>query len=198
MKRIALVVLAALALGPTAQAVGPNLDLVISVDFNEATPKEAAAHIARLLTVDYSIDPRVTTRITLRAPTIRAKTALDALCESAGCRWSFGEGWALSFVPSAPAPVQRTVSVAKLYAPIDFTLKGAEIKDVLRALSMLTGVPLTVDPEVTGIIDIEVKHTTPAEVLNQACRKAQCHWELNTTDAGPVLWVVPAFKVQYD
>jgi hypothetical protein len=196
MKRIALIRLAAIVLSPTAQAVGPNLDLVISVDFNEATPAEAAAHIARLLTINYDVDPGLTGRVTLRAPRIRAKTALDALCENAGCRWRFSKTWDLSIVP-ASAPVQHTVNIAKLYEPVDFALQGADIKDVLRILSQISGVPLKVDPKGTGIIDIDVKNTAPAEALTQACRKAQCHWELNTTDTGPVLWVVPAFKVEY-
>jgi type II secretory pathway component GspD/PulD (secretin) len=155
----ALALAALLLAAPSVLAMGPNLDKRLAVNFTDAPAQEAIARIAADLVVDVQLDRSVNGRVTLVAPTIRAKTALDAVCESLGCRWSFlpGTAWILSVVPASPE--QGKVEPASLHSPLTLKLHGVDIKDFLRAFGAMIGMEMRIDPKVAGTVDVDANDT---------------------------------------
>jgi TonB family protein len=108
-----------------------NLDRRISMDVKGVAPRRAFEMIARAVKCTLALDPKVTRPLTIRVTKITTRTALDAVCESIGCRWRLDgrtlrvEAEAPSAQPAAPAappagqprPVASLPSGVPVYEP---------------------------------------------------------------------------------
>jgi hypothetical protein len=65
-----------------------NLDRRTSIDVNAAAPKDVYGSLARSIGCELSIAPEILTPVTMHISNLSARTALNALSESIGCRWS--------------------------------------------------------------------------------------------------------------
>jgi len=91
----------AAAIAVTAAQSG--LDRRISLDFNDAAPEVVFRAVTDAIRCTLDIDPAVRQKVTIRLDRVTVKLALDAACESIGCRWTF-DGRQLTVLPLAPRP----------------------------------------------------------------------------------------------
>lgn len=61
----------------------------ITINVNAVPPRQVLEMIARTMGGRFELDPQVTAPVTIRVVRITIRTALDAVCESVGCRWEY-------------------------------------------------------------------------------------------------------------
>ena len=92
-----------------AQSEG-NLQRRVSINVSTVPPLQVLEMIARAVDCAVQVDPRVAEPVTIRVSRVTARTALNAVCESVGCRWRL-DGKTLR-VEAEPADSQRTDQIA--------------------------------------------------------------------------------------
>lgn len=155
-------------------AAQSSLDRRISLDFNDTAPEVAFRAVTSAIGCTLDIDPAVRQKVTIRLDRVTVKLALDAACESIGCRWTF-DGRGLTVVPLAPQPpavgrvagdsgVLRAALARPLPAGLRFDRQpvGAALERVARAAGpgfdfriggAQGGIPVTAD--VSGRTPVE-------------------------------------------
>jgi len=93
----------------TAQSEG-NLLRRVSINVSAVPPPQVLEMIARAVDCTVQVDPSVAEPVTIRMTRVTARTALNAVCESVGCRWRL-DGKTLRVDPE-PADIQRTAQTA--------------------------------------------------------------------------------------
>lgn len=78
-----------------------KLDRRTTIDVTAALPRDVYGSLARTLGCDLVIAPEVKQPVTMRLENVTIRTALTALSESLGCRWSMGAN-TLNIAPAAP------------------------------------------------------------------------------------------------
>jgi hypothetical protein len=95
--------LCALTFAATLSGQG-RLDERIWLNFNGAAPEAVFRMIAGAMECTLKIDPAVQQKVSIRLERVTLKLALDAICESIGCRWTI-DGPQLLVDPLPAAPV---------------------------------------------------------------------------------------------
>lgn len=78
-----------------------------------------------------------------------------------------------AFPPPGPAPTRSYSG-----APINLNLHKADIRDVLKTFGQLTGLEVTLAPEVQGIVNVKVTNTPWDQALDDVVRDAGYTWRL--------------------
>jgi len=102
MNRLIRCVVVAMALGSMAAPAFAQ-DVIakrISLDLKGVAPAQAFKAVADAVGVNVSIDTAVTAPVDILVRGVSAKTALNVMCESIGCRWTLAAG-TLSIKPIA-------------------------------------------------------------------------------------------------
>jgi hypothetical protein len=94
---LALAVSAALLVFGSSVWGDDRLDERVSLAFEYAYPIDVFEFLAGSQGCRLSLDPAISAKVSIRLEGVRLRTALDALCESAGCRWQL-DGDKLSVV----------------------------------------------------------------------------------------------------
>jgi hypothetical protein len=94
---LALAVSAALLVFGSSVWGDDRLDERVSLAFEYSHPKGVFEFLASPRGYHLSLDPSISANVSIRLEGVRLRTALDALCESAGCRWQI-DGDTLSVV----------------------------------------------------------------------------------------------------
>jgi TonB family protein len=121
-----------------------DLNRRVFVDVNQVIPREVLAELAPVIAVRFEPSPHLPdTPLTLRMWNVRARTALDALCDMVGCRWQV-EGRTLRVGPGEPPPpVPRSAEFfVKLKKPLEgpkWKFVRVPLRDVVAALSKAVG-----------------------------------------------------------
>ena len=79
-----------------------NLQRRVSIDVNAVAPRQVLEMIARAVDCTVVVDPKVAEPVTIRVSSVTARTALNVVCESVGCRWQL-DGRTLKVDAEAPA-----------------------------------------------------------------------------------------------
>lgn len=121
-----------------------DLNRRVFVDVNQVPPLEVLAELAPVIAVRFEPSPHLPeTPVTLRLWNVRARTALDALCDMVGCRWQV-EGRTLRVGPGEPPPpVPRSAEFfVKLKNPLEgpkWKFVRVPLRDVVAALTKALG-----------------------------------------------------------
>jgi TonB family protein len=116
----------------------------VFIDVNRVAPIEVLRELAPVISVRLEPSPDLPVApVTLRLWNVRARTALNALCEMVGCRWQI-EGRTLRVVPGdPPPPVPRS---AEFFARLKQPLEGEQwkfvrvpLREVAKALAGAVG-----------------------------------------------------------
>ena len=157
----------------TRSAAAP-LDMRVSVQYVNSNAAEMVQVLAKAagLTVETPSAPLQPVTITLT--NVRFRTALDAICDTAGCAWRL-DGTTLRLEAVAAAPTARglppTVSVA---------LEEVSVRDVFRAIGAAIDVPVTMEGKVERPpVTIKFTNAETTTVLDFLCKSAGCTWEFD-------------------
>ena len=72
---------------PPCPAQEPNLERRLTIDVDEASPRDVYASLAKNLGCDLAMAPEIKQTVSLRLKNVTVRTALNAVSESIGCRW---------------------------------------------------------------------------------------------------------------
>ncbi len=125
----------------TAPAV--EVERRVFVDVNAVDPGEVLEKLAQTIGCTLALDPKLETPVTLRLSNVRARTALDAACDTIGCRWRI-DGTVLHVDASTPPPpvpaAQAFLDRVRTPLPDGWEFKNVPLQNVLDAVSKETGV----------------------------------------------------------
>lgn len=146
-------------------------------------PSQAFRMIAEAASLGVSVSPKVTAPVDILVRNVTAKTALDAICESIGCRWTIsdnvisvmprGDGYFTGSATFGDArSVQARLSMDRLQAalkqrlPAGMTFEDSPLADVSARLSD------ALDLKVELISDDPHLRTLTADFSNQTLIEA--------------------------
>lgn len=164
----------------------------ISLDLKEMAPSQAFRVIAELSSMGVAISPKVTAPVDILVHNVTAKTALDAICQSIGCRWTVSDN-VLSVTPAddstptgridpgAVSPVllqnigtleqrkvllERMKEALKKPLPADMKFENAPLSEVSARLSEALGLTVTLMSENPAV------RTVTADISNKTLMTA--------------------------
>ena len=152
--RSVVVLLALLAFSPLS-AAQDALDKRVSLDLKTMAPREAFNVIAMAIGYTVDVAPDVATPVDIVIPNVKARTALDAICDSIGCTWQ-ANGTVIVVRKGGPAGrvglVARTLKMGRgpavaaelkrrldIVLPADMKFDHAPLALVAERLSKATG-----------------------------------------------------------
>jgi type II secretory pathway component GspD/PulD (secretin) len=194
--------LAGLLLGAGAALAEPGdfsakLDTRIDMTLSKAAPDDLFKTFAKMFGAEAVVDPGVREPVSIELHNVSARTLLDTICESIGCRWSLEPGSPpkLRVLP-VPAAGPGKSKPSALRDPIDLKVAKADGQDLLRTFGEILGAELAVDPGIKGELTLNLDNTPVDQALDVVCRALGCDWTY-TEDANgkkPVLRIAPRSK----
>jgi type II secretory pathway component GspD/PulD (secretin) len=185
--RLALIFLAAatgVARAEPTGGAGDKLDERIDMALKNAAPADLFGTFAKLFGPNAVavVDPAVRGPVTIELHNVRARTLLDAVCESIGCRWSVAAATpttpAKLFVVPLPARERGEGAQKKIpiREPIDFKVTQADGRDVLRTFGEILNADVTVEPGVAGQVTLVLENLPVDQTLDAVCKSLGCEW----------------------
>jgi type II secretory pathway component GspD/PulD (secretin) len=209
---ILVVTLAFLLGGPRASAANVDLDKRISLNLEDADLRMVFELYKEILGVEADIDPVIDKKISITFDDITVRTSLNAICESAKCRWELVEGdpGVLRVDHDDQAAEQgitersREESQVEVFAthapdeadhslesPVSLELTDADATVVLEVAAKIIGARLLMDKTLEGsTITINASGVPLSTILDTMCADLGCAW--NLTDGDP-----PTLGVHY-
>jgi type II secretory pathway component GspD/PulD (secretin) len=178
---------------PLLEAAADPLDQPIKLSLKEAHIGDVFSTVSKLAQWDLETDGELEGSVTLSFKGVSLRTALNMVCESAGCVWELGEDGVLQVVyadPETPAAGIEEVS-ARLEQPVTLRLNNADVGKVLENLGKLIGCELLVSAEVTGPVTVDLEGAATHEVLTRVCEAVGSRWILMNSSDGVRIEVVP-------
>lgn len=163
----------------------PHLDTRVSIRYENASAMEVLSALARAgnatqIRVPDKIERLLPVTVTLTNVTLR--TALDAVCENAGCRWRVVRS------DAAPGQYVLAVDVASPDDPVtsipkkvSLAMSKAPLLSVFRALAASIKVSLIVETDLpeSGVSTWSLQDADLTGVLKLLCEIGNCSWQLN-------------------
>lgn len=173
-----------------------RLDERIDLALRDAAATEVVTAFGQILGVELDIDSALTGSVTLEVHRVRAETALNAVCESIGCRWRLEGDPPSRLVVEAteappPAPAAQKEPAGLYDESLRLSLKDADAREVLVLVADLLDASLDLDPKVHGRLDLEAEALNLGQVLDRTCAKAGCTWKLRERGSDRVLAIEP-------
>lgn len=202
MRTLVAALMALLAVGATPRtALAEEADRLresVFLDVVDAKPSAVFASLAERLQAKLELDPEVSATIDIRLQGVRLQTALAAICDTIGCRWSLRPGDPLRLV-IAPAPIEPrgapeprpTAALDRARAGLEETftieLRAARAADVLGSFAHVLRVRLAIDPALLDAeVTLDLEERPVREALDAVCAQIHCDWML-ADDGGPSL-----------
>jgi hypothetical protein len=180
-----------LALAPLAAARSAEIHLEQRIDLNvtDADAGKLFQTLGQLTGARIDLEPQfqAARSISIRLDNVTVATALNAVCESIGCRWRLKDG-AIVIGPMR-ARERRESRAGDLEARIDLRVTDTDLHGVMQAMAQILGVELEYDDALAKAkISLDMGDQSIAAVLDAACAPSGCKWKL-LTGAKPVLQV---------
>ncbi len=144
-----------------------GLDRRVSIDVAATPPGEVFSSIARALDCRVRVDEatKAASPVSMRLLNVRARVALDAICDGVGCQWQFdGRELAVSLVQASAAaggrpPVNFQVVRAELARPLpgNLQLANTTIRAALERIGKAAGIAVEIDgPDADRLVSVDV------------------------------------------
>jgi TonB family protein len=161
-----------------------NLDRRVFLDVNQAAPNKVLDQLAETIACTLQVDRGLPQPdISLRLSNVRARTALDAVCDIVGCRWSLkGTTLVVAAAPPPPPVPPGQQWLAKMKMPLTggrWKLDRVPLRDVLGWLSEQMGADVVWDgPDPETKITEDLRGRSAMEALQRI------QWALGWSVAG--------------
>ncbi|MCU0250674.1 MAG: hypothetical protein MUE61_10715 [Vicinamibacterales bacterium] len=176
----------------------------VTLDLNGVEPLAAFRAVAAAIDVGVTVSPSVTDPVNIAVRNVTARTALNAMCESVGCRWTLTDGiLVVKPVRDSAAETQYRVRVEgtattpegqaileafKRKLPSHMTFDNAPLGEVSRRLTESVGLPVKLvckDPDVkTLTMDLSgLTLASALEAIGEAEDRASASWQLTVGPA---------------
>ena len=170
----------------SAEKAASSLETRINIDLREPKVEEVFRVFAMFAGASLELDARVDgTLKALTLDNVTVRTALNAACESVGCRWELVSS-PDSVLVITPADAAETVAPAPpvtLAEPVNLSLSGAMAQAVFGSFATILGCELELDEALRGLpVTIEVESDPISEALEQTCDLLNCAWERVESD----------------
>jgi type II secretory pathway component GspD/PulD (secretin) len=176
--------------GSIAWAVEVDLDKRITLDLEKAELQKVLALYQDVLGVEVDIDPSIDRTISISFDDITVRTSLNAICESAKCRWELidGDPPLLRFdrddqgeEPQADMPAMHEPEARQyvIDSPVSLQLTDADATKVLEVAAKIMGAKLLMDRKLAhSTVTINADAVPLSTVLDTVCEKLDCAWKL--------------------
>jgi TonB family protein len=184
---VAAVTAAVLYCAPGASAqnlppgTAPNLDRRVFIDVNQAAPGKVLAEVADAIPCELDADRKLPQPdISLRLSNVRARTALDAVCDMIGCRWEL-RGRTLKVTATAPPPAVPVFQMLalRMKAPLTgskWRFDRVPLGTVLGRLSDELGLRVGFDGvSLSTPVSVNLEGQTPADGIEAIVRAIGWH-----------------------
>jgi type II secretory pathway component GspD/PulD (secretin) len=162
-----------------AEPAAPHdkLDERLDMTLKKAAPDDLFGTFAKMFGAEAVVDPAVREPVSIELHNVRARTLLDAICESIGCRWSLEAGSPpkLRVVP-LPSARREGAKPSGIKEEIDLKVTEADGREVLRTYGEILEADLVVDPAVKGTVTLNLENTPVDETLDAVCKAIGCEW----------------------
>jgi type II secretory pathway component GspD/PulD (secretin) len=177
---LALLLLGAGAARAEPDAAASGLDERIDLALKDAAPDDVFRTFAKMLSAEAVVDPGVTAPVSVELHNVRARTLLDTICESIGCRWTLEPGNPPKLrVTAAPGGGKAEGGGGRspdLRDPIDLRVTKANGVEILHTFGEILGADVVIDPRIAGTVSLELKHTPVDQSLDTVCQALSCDW----------------------
>ena len=143
-----------------APGTPPDLDRRVFVDVNRVTPSKLLDTLCDTIACTLDVDAKLPQPdISLRLSNVRARTALDAVCDMVGCRWSLkGRTLVVSAMAPPPAVPQSQQWIERLNTRLmgsRWNLDRVPLRDAMAWLSEESGADVILDGPDGGLLVTE-------------------------------------------
>jgi TonB family protein len=144
-----------------------DLDRRVFIDVSQAAPFEVLAELSSVIGSYLNPDTAISsTPVTLRIWNVRARTALDALCDTVGCRWQLeGRTLRVTMGDPPPSPPRSAEFFARLKRPLEgsqWTFTRTPLRDVTSALSVAVGERVVFEgADLNALVTVDLNGVSP-------------------------------------
>ena len=171
---LALTTLIAATATALAQA-DTNLNVRISLDFENARAADVMKAIASAASMSLEMTDEMPP-VTITVTNVRVRTALDAVCETAGCKWVVTEGTP----PVLKVGRTRVSPKLEIKSNVSVHLKPALFEQAFRTLASYLSVEIVIEGKLpVKSVTLQVKEGTTSTLLDALCKAAQCTWRID-------------------
>ena len=189
MSRAVVLLVSAALLSPVAASAAPDLqEDPISLDLASADLREVLRSFELMSESRLKLDPAVDGEVTVRLSKVTWRTALSAVCETAGCDWRL-TGASPRLLEVRPRSSGR--SPEGLDAPLRLKLDDLPAADVLTALAVQAGRSIDLEGEFTSPMSLTLDGVSVETALDALCEALACDWSLSRDDARLVVRHAP-------
>lgn len=198
MTRILVLGLAALLSFAADAAAQKNLARErVSLLFKDTPVTQVMPALAKSLGYEITLDPTLRAMVTLQVENVTAQTALNAICESIGCRWrQQGNQLIVEARTETIAIMQPTekgeqftrrggnlmnyaVSSLEGELPFDITWSPGDVYTAFHVLARMLDADVEIAPALNGRkLAVTIKAATMSQAFDAVCRVAGCRWQL--------------------
>jgi hypothetical protein len=170
-----MIVVTLLAVGAASAAAQPDVSLNtrVSIDHNNTPARDVLRSLANAASMQLEMSDEEMAPVTITLTNARVRTALDAVCENAGCKW-----WVVDGKPPV-LKVSRTGKATKLELKGDISvhLKSALFEQAFRSLASYLDVAVVIEGKLpVKSVTISLKEGTTSTLLDALCKAASCTW----------------------
>lgn len=162
----------------------------IDLKVEKADPQEVLQTFGKLMSLAVEVDPSIDKPLSLHLEQVTVQTALNATCESVGCKWYIQQDKLLKVIPTDDADSAAPRSNDLLKSPIVIELTDVDARAAFSSLARAVGEELSMDPSITGRVTLNLRDRPIAEILDAACAQVRCRWRL-TGGSKSVLEIKP-------
>jgi type II secretory pathway component GspD/PulD (secretin) len=150
----------------------------IKLDLRDAELGNVMRTFSDMIRSELELDPKLTAvKVSIGVEGVSWMTALDVICESAGCDWRLAGGNPRVLMVTAGKPLPENGS--QLDQRISMQLEDADIKDVLKTFSKLSEREVDFEGNPQGSVSFHFVDVTARTALNAICESVGCHWEID-------------------
>ncbi|MDA8020724.1 MAG: hypothetical protein MPN21_25070 [Thermoanaerobaculia bacterium] len=179
-----------LSLVPSVAPGVPQADLgqPIDISLRKAALPSVLESFARIAGGELDIEAEIDGSTTIDLKSVPWKQALDQLCRihSLSCYWWDSDP---PESESSRLVVRRASGFAGMAESIDMELRKAPMQIVLQALDSVAGESfhVEVDPQLQGVVDVQLSSTPWPEALESICRPERCllNWSRDSVFVEP-------------
>jgi type II secretory pathway component GspD/PulD (secretin) len=154
-----------------------KLNSMVSLDFENARTLDVLKSLATSASLNIVIpEEDWASRITIKLTDVRVRTALDAVCESAGCKWSVTDG------QPGLLKVTRIRGDRKLdlKANVSIHLTSTLFEQAFQMLAGYLQMDIVFDGKLpVKSVTLQIKEGTTTTLLDALCKAANCTWRID-------------------